>query len=236
MKDNFMINGDIFFDANNFTLCNKLNDSRCCLAGVKGRCFLLLLSSKDDELITKRQLHFEVWEKFGFYSNDNCLLQTIYSLRKELRKIGLDDIILTLPRLGYRINPCYHIERENNEEGMCVDDVIMPRHQEIKSLDIPRCISPPSPYRKKLIFIKYTLKALFITFLAIISFFTFLHMHSKKIYFISTQPNILSSSVLQSVVDKMSAGQSPPLCQADDKNKNGNFEVFVCDDSVQGDR
>lgn len=109
MNSKFIINNIICFDADDFTVTSITNNTCRCLAGVKGRCLLVLLESKDNEVTTKKQLHFDVWEKFGFYSNDNCLLQTIYSLRKELKQLGLEDIILTSPRLGYKINPNYEI-------------------------------------------------------------------------------------------------------------------------------
>jgi DNA-binding winged helix-turn-helix (wHTH) protein len=114
MLSGFIINAVLFFDAKNFHLLHIDKGEIANLSGVKGRCLLCLLNNKTGEATSKKELFSEVWEKYGLYANDNSLLQTIYSLRKELNEVGLKDFVITKPRLGYQINHAYHIHEANN--------------------------------------------------------------------------------------------------------------------------
>lgn len=109
MCTSFMIGTDILFDSSSMVFHNLKNSEDINLAGVKGRCLKCLILHTQHEIITKKQLFDEVWGQFGLFSSDSALLQTIYALRRDLKDTGMNDLIITHPRLGYQINPIYEI-------------------------------------------------------------------------------------------------------------------------------
>ncbi|WP_159567657.1 winged helix-turn-helix domain-containing protein [Budvicia diplopodorum] len=111
----FIINDDIFFNDEMLTM-QQINKGKLTnLFGVRGRCLLCLLNHHE-QIISKKTLYSEVWEQFGLCVSDNTLLQTIYVLRKELNDIDLDSLILTVPRLGYKISSKYKIRKITDDE------------------------------------------------------------------------------------------------------------------------
>lgn len=109
MHTSFMIGSDLLFDSRNM-ICHSINDGKeINLSGVKGRCLKCLMANTQQEVTTKKQIFDEVWGQFGLSASDNTLLQTIYALRRDLKDMGMTDLIITHPRLGYQINPLYII-------------------------------------------------------------------------------------------------------------------------------
>lgn len=116
MLNGFIINNNMLFDSEQFTLYALHKGKIATLSGTKGRCMLCLLSHHhNNEISTKKALFYDIWEKHGLFSTDSCLLQTVYSLRKDLNQIGLTSFVTTQPRLGYSISPSYYIQQANDE-------------------------------------------------------------------------------------------------------------------------
>lgn len=72
---------------------------------------LLLTLLNDREVITRDLLLERVWGSQGLIGSYNNLNQYLSILRRTFRQYGLDDIILSIPRMGVQLNP--HIEVES---------------------------------------------------------------------------------------------------------------------------
>ncbi|WP_052184373.1 winged helix-turn-helix domain-containing protein [Rahnella aquatilis] len=230
MNNKFIINDIICFDADDFTVTCMNDDSCRCLAGVKGRCFQVLLESNNNEVITKKQLHFSVWEKFGFYSNDNCLLQTIYSLRKELKQLGLDDIILTSPRVGYKINPNYEV-------SISTDKFIFDRnHQKANVNSLPLLSNDPPvenmTKESKLQFSPILILSIIVFIIFSIFLVIYLSYQNHDVYLIGNQKDfskleVMNKSKKINILKYLQSCETSHIYFADDTN------LFFCNSELE---
>lgn len=56
-------------------------------------------------LMEREVLLTEVWDKYGLRGSHNNLNQYVSILRRTLSAMGCDDIIQTVPKIGFRLNP-----------------------------------------------------------------------------------------------------------------------------------
>lgn len=105
MCTSFMIGNELLYVRSDMLLRNLENGDEIAISGVKDRCFKCLMAHSEQGVVSRKLFFDEVWEQFGLYVSDSSLLQTIYALRRDLKSIGIHDLIVTHPRLGYRINP-----------------------------------------------------------------------------------------------------------------------------------
>ncbi|QGH62043.1 winged helix-turn-helix domain-containing protein [Serratia proteamaculans] len=75
----------------------------------QARLFDLILTLGMRCPVRKEQLINELWGKEAFFDFSPAINQKIYTLRKELKTIELDDLIITVPRVGYKINSIFSI-------------------------------------------------------------------------------------------------------------------------------
>jgi len=71
---------------------------------------LLLTLLHDREVITRDLLLERVWGSQGLIGSYNNLNQYLSILRRTFRQYGLDDIILSIPRVGVQLNPRIEVE------------------------------------------------------------------------------------------------------------------------------
>lgn len=73
---------------------------------------LAALSERAGELVTKDELLDRVWA--GEDVNESNVAQSVYTLRKVFREHGLDAVIATVPRRGYRLTAPVRLLPENH--------------------------------------------------------------------------------------------------------------------------
>jgi DNA-binding winged helix-turn-helix (wHTH) protein len=69
----------------------------------------LLILSKG-ELVTREYLLTEVWDKNGLRGSNNNLNQYMSILRRTLANHGCDNLFITIPKIGFRLNADIKIE------------------------------------------------------------------------------------------------------------------------------
>jgi len=78
---------------------------------------LLFLIEKHGENVTKDDILSQVWEAHGLRSSTNSLNKYISDLRQMFRTLDLDDeVIVTIPRVGFSISSSIIISTVNNTE------------------------------------------------------------------------------------------------------------------------
>lgn len=98
------ITANIEYDMKSRTfICRHHNNIT--LTQTQSRCFEALLQTEAWQPMHKDELIALLWGKCNRHFNyEPALIQKIYLLRKALASIGLNDIIITIPRFGYQIN------------------------------------------------------------------------------------------------------------------------------------
>lgn len=115
MNKKFIINDRIEFNP---------ADNKLIPLGVRGRevilhspvsRFLLLLISREGNIITQEEIYREVWEKYGQRVTPNTLYQNVSLLRKGLKTAGITSLIIkTHPKSGFSFYG--HVQAFENEE------------------------------------------------------------------------------------------------------------------------
>jgi DNA-binding winged helix-turn-helix (wHTH) protein len=99
----YLINEVIEFSPDDASINSLATGETIPLLSSAAECFLTLLEHHG-ELVTKNDLIYQGWEKYGLHASDSTFYQNILTLRKALRQGGLDDsVIKTIPRKGLQI-------------------------------------------------------------------------------------------------------------------------------------
>lgn len=76
---------------------------------------LCLLLNKKGEILSREQILEDIWDKQGLRSSNNTLNQYISILRRTFTLLGIDDeVIKTIPKIGFRLNASINVEKECN--------------------------------------------------------------------------------------------------------------------------
>lgn len=78
---------------------------------------LCLLLNKKGEVLSREQILEDIWDKQGLRSSNNTLNQYISILRRTFSLLGIDDeVIKTIPKVGFSLNASISVEKECNDE------------------------------------------------------------------------------------------------------------------------
>ncbi|WP_273968367.1 winged helix-turn-helix domain-containing protein [Enterobacter cancerogenus] len=123
MHDYYLINESVEFHPVTNTLRDTHNpDNIVPLYSPSGRCLLLLLN-RTGEVVTRHELMVFVWEQRGMMVSSNTYYQSIYVLRKGLKRIGLgDDLLLTLPRVGLTLTSNTRVKKLSADNNIKDND------------------------------------------------------------------------------------------------------------------
>lgn len=106
MKTVYLINEIILFSPENGTLTPREGypSGKMTLHGPASECLHILLKHVHQP-VTQKALFEQVWQRKGVVVSTNTLYQSIASIRKGLKSVGLEeDIIRTLPKQGFQCN------------------------------------------------------------------------------------------------------------------------------------
>ncbi|MBK0000353.1 helix-turn-helix domain-containing protein [Erwinia sp. S38] len=105
------------------------DDTRVILTATTGRLLAYLLQHKGN-VISKDELLENVWDAYGLSTSSNSLYKYISDLRAVFKKLGCtDEIIVTVPKLGFMIAKSVRVERLDDGEpagGTIIESVIEP--------------------------------------------------------------------------------------------------------------
>ncbi|WNN54673.1 winged helix-turn-helix domain-containing protein (plasmid) [Hafnia alvei] len=112
---NYKIDGRVIFREDDGKLWNIYNPEQFVrLSVIPARIFNYLIQNST-KIVNRNELLENIWDKNGLQASNNSLSQNISILRKILLDFGCEsDIILTLPKVGFRINESTIIEVEND--------------------------------------------------------------------------------------------------------------------------
>lgn len=106
----FIIAGILFFNPEDGSLTHTETGESVKLTITAARLLDNILSS-EALLLSRETLLKEVWDDHGFQGSNSSLNQYISILRRSLAALGLSDVIITVPKAGFRINPALSVAR-----------------------------------------------------------------------------------------------------------------------------
>lgn len=116
----YIINKQTIFNDIDGTLKYVGDDDPAHTLSVPTRRLFLYLIIHNGENLSREDILREVWEKNGLVSSNNNLNHNISNLRKSLATMNEKDLILTLPKFGFRLHA--DIEQEENAAPLPVNE------------------------------------------------------------------------------------------------------------------
>lgn len=109
----YIIDEQITYNSDDCTLSHLPTQETLSLSISSGRLFEQLLNS-DGEILSRDTLLTEVWDKYGLRGSNSNLNQYLSILRRALAAYGCENLIITIPKIGIRLNTDIKIERESS--------------------------------------------------------------------------------------------------------------------------
>lgn len=100
----YTISEAIVFNSDDGTLTRIQDNDVVKLSIPAGRLLEVLLNAPNG-FIDRESLLTEVWDNYGLRGSHGNLNQYISILRRTLAGMGCDELIVTVPKMGFRINP-----------------------------------------------------------------------------------------------------------------------------------
>lgn len=105
----YLIDSIIVFNTDDGTLHLPASDDVIKLALPAARLLETFLSSEGTEL-TREYLLETVWDKHGLHASGSNLNQYVSILRRNLALLGCHELIITLPKVGFKLNTAIGVE------------------------------------------------------------------------------------------------------------------------------
>lgn len=107
----YIIDDQVTYNSDDCTLSHIPSQDTLSLSISSGRLFEQLLNSQG-EILARETLLTEVWDKYGLRGSNSNLNQYLSILRRALSAYGCENLIITIPKIGIRLNTEIKIERE----------------------------------------------------------------------------------------------------------------------------
>jgi len=107
----YIIDDQITYNSDDCTLSHIPTQESLSLSISSGRLFEQLLNS-EGEILARDTLLTEVWDRYGLRGSNSNLNQYLSILRRALAAYGCQNLIITLPKIGIRLNTEIKIVRE----------------------------------------------------------------------------------------------------------------------------
>ncbi|ALB71916.1 transcriptional regulator [Cronobacter muytjensii] len=115
----YVINRNCIFTEANNELKNTDNACVIKMTTMRARCLSFIIENAKNGIIEKQQIAAVLWGSRGQYISDANLTQVLYLLRRDLRTLGINDLFVTVPKLGIKVNdeiPVDLLTVENNKK------------------------------------------------------------------------------------------------------------------------
>lgn len=140
----YIIDDQITYNSDDCTLTHLPTQETLSLSISSGRLFEQLLNS-EGEILARDTLLTEVWDKYGLRGSNSNLNQYLSILRRALAAFGCENLIITIPKIGIRLNTEIGIERESSPAKVAdeVPPVDMPAGSVVASQESDAAHSDP---------------------------------------------------------------------------------------------
>ncbi|WP_253379533.1 winged helix-turn-helix domain-containing protein [unidentified bacterial endosymbiont] len=116
----YIINHDCIFNERKYELRNITNSMVVRMTAMRARCLSFIIEHAQNEVIERQELTTALWGSRGNYVNDANLTQILYLIRKDLKSLGIHDLLITIPRKGIHVNDLIPIESKDTDTPAAV--------------------------------------------------------------------------------------------------------------------
>jgi len=145
----YTIDGSITYNTDDCTLSHLPTQESLSLSISTGRLFERLLISEGD-ILSRETLLTDVWDKYGLRGSNSNLNQYLSILRRALAAYGCENLIITIPKVGIRLNTDIPVERTASSSAPVndaeQDKVFTQQVEPAAPFSLP--IAPDAPVKK----------------------------------------------------------------------------------------
>lgn len=143
----YVIADDLLFDDEAYEVSKSGCAGNVVMVGAAAsRCFATLLEAQG-EIVTKKELLYAGWERYGQQVSSNSVNQSIAQIRRCLVSVGNPDVVVTVPRIGYKVCDGLSIVKigvaalshEQKEISVESPDHILPVEPVVDTSQVERC-------------------------------------------------------------------------------------------------
>lgn len=138
MEKTYTINGRITFIPQQGALILIADETKTVSLNMPASRCLLLLIQRDGETVSRETFFEEVWIKHGSQVTSNGFYQNMSLLRRAFKELGMEgDIIITLPRVGVRLDATISVMEAESCEMAKAPEREVPVHEEVAAASLP---------------------------------------------------------------------------------------------------
>lgn len=109
----YLINNNCIFNEAKYELKNSSNSQIIKMTAMRSKCLSYIIENAQTGVIDRRQLSNALWGSRSEFVNDANLTQILYLIRKDLKNMGISDLIITIPRQGVQVNEQIAIKQQD---------------------------------------------------------------------------------------------------------------------------
>lgn len=106
----YLINGQYVFNEGTKELKTLNNSTNIRLTTMRARCLSFIIEHANSDVIEKSAISYALWGARSSFTSDASLTQTLYLIRRDLKTLGLDELFITVPKSGIRVNSSITID------------------------------------------------------------------------------------------------------------------------------
>ncbi|MDU2938177.1 transcriptional regulator [Superficieibacter sp. 1612_C1] len=113
----YMINNNCIYNERNHELRSISNSLVIKMTAMRARCLSFIIENAQMDVIERQQLTTALWGSRGNFVNDANLTQILYLIRRDLKSLGVNDFLITVPRKGIQVNNQIPVKPIDNKTG-----------------------------------------------------------------------------------------------------------------------
>nr|WP_318384879.1 hypothetical protein [uncultured Enterobacter sp.] len=113
--NSYIIGDKCIYNESRSELKNKENSCTIRMTSMRARCLTYIIENIHCDIIEKKQIATALWGSRGQFVSDASLTQIIYLIRRDLKSMGVQDMFITVPRLGIKVNDEIKVERLHSD-------------------------------------------------------------------------------------------------------------------------
>lgn len=111
----YIINNNCIYNERNNELRDISNSLVVKMTAMRARCLSFIIENAQMEVIERQLLTTALWGSRGNFVNDANLTQILYLIRRDLKSLGVNDFLITVPRKGIQVNSQIPVKSINKE-------------------------------------------------------------------------------------------------------------------------
>lgn len=100
----YIINSNCIYNEGKYELRTVSNSQVIKMTAMRAKCLSFIIENAHLEIIERQKITTALWGSRSHYVNDANLTQILYLIRRDLKALGINDLFITIPRQGLKVN------------------------------------------------------------------------------------------------------------------------------------